>query len=95
MAVPLLAVIVLSAPAWLPLAFLSADRRNTVLDFLSLLVEWVRVVARTGQGWSESTRPGADTLLAEHRLSWPLCVPRMSSVAVTSSVAPLGFTREA
>jgi hypothetical protein len=49
MAVPLLVVIVLSAPAWLSWAFLSADRRNAVVDFLSLLVEWVRVVARTGQ----------------------------------------------
>jgi hypothetical protein len=30
------------------LLFLNADRRTVVLDFLSRLVEWVRVVARTG-----------------------------------------------
>jgi len=47
--VPLLVVVVLSAPAWLALPFLNADRRTAVLDFLKQLVEWVRVVAATGR----------------------------------------------
>lgn len=47
--VPLLVVVVLSAPAWLAWPFLDADRRTAVLDFLNRLVEWVRVVSGTGQ----------------------------------------------
>lgn len=42
--VPLLAVVLLSAPAWLAWPFMGSDRRTAVLDFLSELVEWARVL---------------------------------------------------
>lgn len=42
---PLLAVVVLSAPAWLAWPFLSSQRQRTVLEVLDRLVQWARVVA--------------------------------------------------
>jgi hypothetical protein len=43
--IPLLAVILLSTPAWVAWPFLNADRRTAILDFLNQLVEWVRAAA--------------------------------------------------
>jgi len=45
LAVPLLVVVVLSAPAWLLWPFLATDRRTAVLQFVDRLVEWARVLA--------------------------------------------------
>ena len=45
---PLLLLVLLSAPAWLVWPFLPVDRRKTVLQFLDHLLEWVRLLAGTG-----------------------------------------------
>jgi hypothetical protein len=44
---PLLLIIGLSAPAWLALPFLSASRRNSVLQFLGCLIDWIKTIARS------------------------------------------------
>jgi hypothetical protein len=49
LAVPLLMVVLLSAPAWLVWPFLPKERRATVLEFLDHLVDWVKVLAGTDQ----------------------------------------------
>lgn len=46
--IPLIVVVVLSAPAWVMLPFLSTDRRTAVLEFLDRLVEWITVLAGIG-----------------------------------------------
>jgi hypothetical protein len=43
--VPLVLVIALSAPAWLVLPFLSEPRRNTILQFLGYLIDWIKAIA--------------------------------------------------
>jgi hypothetical protein len=43
--VPLVAIVVLSAPAWLIWPFLTGERRTTVLEFLDRLIEWITVLA--------------------------------------------------
>lgn len=43
--VPLVLVVLLSAPAWLVLPFLSEPRRNAVLQFLGSLIDWIKVIA--------------------------------------------------
>jgi hypothetical protein len=45
--IPVLVVVLLSAPAWVAWPFLSADRRTGVLDFLGRLLGWVTVLAGT------------------------------------------------
>jgi hypothetical protein len=45
---PLLAVVLLSAPAWIAWPFLATHRRTAVLDFLHRLIEWIKILARTG-----------------------------------------------
>lgn len=42
--VPLVLVIGLSAPMWLALPFLSESRRNTVLQFLGYLIDWIKAI---------------------------------------------------
>jgi hypothetical protein len=42
---PLVLVIGLSAPMWLALPFLSEPRRNTVLQFLGCLIDWIKTIA--------------------------------------------------
>jgi hypothetical protein len=42
--VPLVLVIGLSAPMWLALPFLSESRRNTVLEFLGCLIDWIKAI---------------------------------------------------
>jgi hypothetical protein len=46
--IPLLAVVLLSAPAWIAWPFLATDRRTAVLDFLDRLIEWIKILAGTG-----------------------------------------------
>lgn len=43
--VPLIAVVLLSAPAWFVWPFLPTDHRNAVLEFLDRVIEWIRVVS--------------------------------------------------
>ena len=43
--VPLIPVVILSAPAWLVWPFLSADRRAAVMQFLDRIVEWIKVLS--------------------------------------------------
>jgi hypothetical protein len=43
--IPLLVVVVISAPVWLLWPFLDADRRTAVLQFLDRLVVWAKAVA--------------------------------------------------
>jgi hypothetical protein len=43
--VPLVLVIALSAPTWIVLPFLSEPRRNTVLQFLGCLIDWIKAIA--------------------------------------------------
>jgi hypothetical protein len=45
---PLLAVVLLSAPAWLAWPFLANERRTAVLAFLDRLVEWVKALVGSG-----------------------------------------------
>ncbi|MFJ2582943.1 hypothetical protein [Kitasatospora aureofaciens] len=48
-ALPLLAVVLLSAPAWLTWPFLPSGRQEVVLAVLDRLVQWTRVaVPRVG-----------------------------------------------
>jgi hypothetical protein len=49
LAVPLLMVVLLSAPTWLVWPFLSAERRAAVLEFLDHLVDWVKALMGTDQ----------------------------------------------
>jgi hypothetical protein len=42
---PLVLVVGLSAPTWLVLPFLSESRRNTVLQFLGYLIDWIKAIA--------------------------------------------------
>jgi len=44
---PLLLIIGLSAPAWLAMPFLSVPRRNSVLQFLGCLIDWIKTIARS------------------------------------------------
>lgn len=41
---PLLLVVVLSAPAWLVLPFLSQRRCDAVLRFLGCLIDWIKAI---------------------------------------------------
>ena len=43
--IPLLVVVLMSAPVWFLWPFLDAGRRATVLQFLDRLVAWVKAVA--------------------------------------------------
>jgi hypothetical protein len=41
---PLLLIVLLSAPAWVALPFLSESRRDTVIKFLGCLIEWIKAI---------------------------------------------------
>ena len=41
---PLLLIVVLSAPAWVALPFLSEPRRDAVLKLLDHLIDWVKAI---------------------------------------------------
>jgi hypothetical protein len=45
MVIPLLVVVLMSAPVWFIWPFLDAGRRTAVLQFLDRLVAWVKAVA--------------------------------------------------
>ena len=47
-ALPLLAVVLLSAPAWLTWPFLPSRRQEVVLAVLDRLVQWTRVAVPRG-----------------------------------------------
>lgn len=49
-ALPLLAVVLLSAPAWLTWPFLPSGRQEVVLAVLDRLVQWTRVAVPRGGG---------------------------------------------
>ena len=44
--IPLILVVLLSAPTWLLWPFLNNDRRTAVLRFLEHLVQWTKVVSQ-------------------------------------------------
>lgn len=44
--IPLLALVLLSAPAWITWPFLDADRRATVLEFVDRIVEWTKALTK-------------------------------------------------
>jgi hypothetical protein len=46
--IPLLALVLLSVPAWLTWPFLGAERRATVLDFVDRIVEFTKVLTKPG-----------------------------------------------
>jgi hypothetical protein len=46
--VPLVLIIGLSAPTWLVLPFLPERRRNTVLQFLGCLIDWIKAIMDQG-----------------------------------------------
>jgi hypothetical protein len=46
--VPLVIVVVLSAPCWVVLPFLPEARRNAVLQFLGCLIDWIKAIASSG-----------------------------------------------
>ena len=41
---PLLLIVLLSAPAWAALPFLSEPRRDAVLKFLGYLIDWIKAI---------------------------------------------------
>ena len=43
---PLLVVVLLSAPAWLVLPFLSEARQKAVIRYLECLIDWIKTIAR-------------------------------------------------
>jgi hypothetical protein len=43
--IPLLPVVILSAPAWVAWPFLSTDRRAAVMQFLDRIIEWIKVLS--------------------------------------------------
>jgi hypothetical protein len=45
---PLIAVILLSAPAWITWPFLAADRRTTVLEFVDRIAGWAKTLTSPG-----------------------------------------------
>lgn len=46
--IPLLALILLSVPAWITWPFLSTERRNTVLEFVDRIIELTKALSKTG-----------------------------------------------
>lgn len=45
---PMLILILLSAPAWITLPFLPADRRKTVLQLAGRIAEWAKSLTKVG-----------------------------------------------
>ena len=45
---PMLVMILLTAPAWITLPFLAADRRKTVLQLAARIAEWAKSLTKTG-----------------------------------------------
>ena len=45
---PLLALVLLSVPAWITWPFLAADRRKTVLQFLDRIADWAKTLTTPG-----------------------------------------------
>jgi hypothetical protein len=43
---PLLLVVLLSAPAWLVLPFLSEPRRKAVIEYLKTLIDWIKEITK-------------------------------------------------
>jgi hypothetical protein len=41
---PLLLIVLMSAPAWAALPFLSEPRRDAVLKFLGYLIDWIKAI---------------------------------------------------
>jgi len=46
--IPLVLVVLLTAPAWLVMPFLSESRRNSVLDLLDRLIDWIKAIHGSG-----------------------------------------------
>jgi hypothetical protein len=46
--IPLLALVLLSVPAWVTWPFLGAERRTTVLEFVDRIVEMTKALAKSG-----------------------------------------------
>lgn len=69
--VPLVAVVLLSAPAWLTWPFLPAERRTTVLEFLDRLIEWSKVLAGI-TGAAATTNLDVQPLLPTQDIGTPL-----------------------
>jgi hypothetical protein len=71
--VPLVVVVLLSAPAWLMWPFLPAERRTTVLEFLDRLIEWSKVLAGiTGAATATATNLDVQPLLPTQNIASPL-----------------------
>jgi hypothetical protein len=51
---PVLLIVALSAPAWVALPFLSESRRETVIEFLGCLNDWIKNISEAER--STSTR---------------------------------------
>lgn len=45
---PLLALVVLSAPAWITWPFLGTERRTTVLEFVDRIADWAKALTKPG-----------------------------------------------
>ncbi len=54
---PLLAVVLLSTPAWLTWPFLPSGRQKTVLEVLDRLVQWTRAAMPRLSGTATRVRP--------------------------------------
>ena len=46
--IPLLALVLLSAPAWITWPFLSTERRNTVLEFVDRIIALTKALTKSG-----------------------------------------------
>jgi len=48
LAIPLLAIVLLSVPAWITWPFLGTERRTTVLAFVDRIVELTKALTKSG-----------------------------------------------
>lgn len=46
--IPLLALVLLSAPTWITWPFLSTERRNTVLEFVDRIIALTKALTKSG-----------------------------------------------
>ncbi len=46
--IPLLALVLLSLPAWITWPFLGTERRTTVLEFVDRILELIKALAKSG-----------------------------------------------
>jgi hypothetical protein len=93
--VPLVAVVLLSAPAWLTWPFLPAERRTTVLEFLDRLIEWSKVLAgitgaATATATATATNLDVQPLLPTQNIASPLSASTSNVITAADLTDDMG-----